>query len=85
MRIRLIVGQYPQSYDGQLMPNVLDAWDEFVLEDNYEGFAEKLAEYESWVTKGDLEAVRVLDVIVPDIAVTGLFDIPQVPGEAVSE
>lgn len=80
MRIRLIIGQYPQQYDGQLMPNVLDAWDEFVLDDNQEGFDKKLAEYESWVLKGDLEAVRVLDVTIPDFAVTTLFDIPNIAG-----
>ena len=45
MRIHLIVAQYPQQYDGQYMPNVVDAWDEFVLEDNYEGFVDSLNEH----------------------------------------
>lgn len=80
MRIRLIIGQYPQQYDGQLMPSVLEAWDEFTLEDNQQGFNEKLAEYESWVAKGDLEAVRLLDVTIPDFAITTLFDIPTIAG-----
>lgn len=80
MRIRMIIGQYPESYPGEYMPNVLDAWDEYVLEDNYEGFEEKLQKYKSWVQEGELEAVRVLDVEISDDAVLDLFKVPTVKG-----
>ena len=85
MRINLIVGQYPQQYDGQYMPNVLDAWDEYTMEDNYQGFLEAVGKYEGWVAKGDLEAVRVLAVNVPDEAVLDLFKVPVVDAVVVGE
>jgi hypothetical protein len=77
MRINLIIAQYAQSYDGQYMPNVIDAWDEFTLEDNQEGYNEALAKAQQRVLDGDYEAVRELAVIVPDEAVTGLFKTPR--------
>lgn len=80
MRIRLIVGQYKESYPGEYMPNVLDAWDEYTLDENHEGFEEKLRKYEGWVESGDIEAVRLLDVEIPDDAVLDLFKVPTTKG-----
>jgi hypothetical protein len=78
MEIRLIIGQYPQRYPGQYMPNVLDAWDEYTLEDNWEGYEEKLNQYKSWVEKGELEGVREMVIRVPTDTVLALFDPPPV-------
>jgi hypothetical protein len=85
MIVKLIVGQYPQDYAGQYMPNVLDAWDEFVLEDNYEGFEQSLAKHEKMVQDGDLEAVRVLNIFIPDNALTKLFEPPTVEAFVVED
>lgn len=65
MEIRLIVGQYKQGYPGELMPNVLAAWDEYVLEDNYEGFDRELTGYREQVGT-DFESVAVVRIDVPD-------------------
>jgi hypothetical protein len=78
MRITLIIGQYKQNYPGQLMPNVLDAWDEFAMDENNEGFQESLKKFEGWVPK-ELDAVRTLDVIIPDDVVLDLFVTPIRP------
>lgn len=77
MRVRLIFGQYQQRYDGELMPNVLDAWDEYVLDDNPIGYQEALAKFEAMVPS-ELEWVRELDIHVPDAAITALA-VPSVP------
>lgn len=47
MKIKLIFGHRRESYDGQYAPEVLDAWDECCLEENYEGFAESLEKQKS--------------------------------------
>lgn len=82
MKIRMIVAQYPERYAGEYMPNIVDAWDEYVMDDNPEGFNDALKKHEALVASGDYEAVRVLDVEVPDSAVLGLFQIPTVKGIA---
>lgn len=84
MNIRLIIAQYPQSYPGQLMPSVVDAWDEFALEDNWAGYKEALAKHKAGVPR-DYTAVRELVVHVPDEAVTSLFEdnTPVVEGTVV--
>lgn len=84
MRIKIIIAQYPQSYPGQYMPNVVDAWDEFTLEDNWEGFETSLKKHEALALDGTYEGVRVLDVIVPDASVLALFQTPTVEGQVVS-
>jgi hypothetical protein len=76
MRIRLIVAQYKCHYPGEFMPNVVDAWDEYVLEDNDRGYQEALAKHEAMVPNG-YEWVRELDVTVPDDVIEGLADVPQ--------
>lgn len=78
MRIRLIVAQYKQRYEGQYMPNVMDAWDEYVLDENGEGYQEKLQKYQAMVPN-ELEWVRELDVTVPDDVITSLADVPELP------
>ncbi len=78
MRVRMIIGQYPVRYEGELMPNVLAAWDEYAMDDNHEGYQEELAKFQGWVQSGDLAAVREMDILVPDDSVLGLFEIPTV-------
>ena len=47
MKIKLIIGHRHESYDGQYAPEVLDAWDEYCLDENYEGFTESLERQKS--------------------------------------
>lgn len=75
MKINLIIGQYNQSYPGQLAPNVLGAWDEFVLEDNYDGYQRELDDYKAQVGT-DFEAVEVLVIEVPDQPISQLVKPP---------
>lgn len=78
-RIRLIVVQYAQHYEGQLMPNVVDAWDEYSLEENGEGYEKSLAAQQARVGT-DYEWVRELDVTVPANVVENLAFVPNVAG-----
>lgn len=92
MKIRLIVVQYPQRYEGELMPNIVDAWDEYVLEDNYVGFEEALQRHQAMAgpstdSNRAYDAVSVLDVEIPDKAVLDLFkeSIPTVQAKVLPE
>jgi hypothetical protein len=73
--IRLIFAQWKCSYPGELMPNVVDSWDEYLMEDNHDGFAESLARHEARVGT-DYEWVRCLDVQVPFDIIESLADVP---------
>lgn len=79
MKALVILGQYHVQYEGQLMPNVLGVWDEFILEDNYAGYEEELAKFNEWVKKGDLAAVAVIEIELPDKAVLDAFQPTPVP------
>jgi hypothetical protein len=82
MQIRLIIAQYKQSYPGEYMPNVVDAWDEYVLEDNWQGYEEALAKHKAGEgTDYEPNGVKELIVTVPDDVITGLFDIPVVEAQ----
>lgn len=80
MKVRLIIAQYPVRYAGELAPNVVDAWDEYTLEDNYEGYEQSLRSHEAMVGK-EYEAVVVLNVNVPDAAIDALFQVAEVDAE----
>lgn len=82
MQIRLIIAQHKCDYPGQFMPNVVDAWDEYTLEDNWQGYEEALRKYTDLVGTA-YESVRELIVTIPDRSVTDLFDnqIPTVEGQ----
>jgi hypothetical protein len=67
-------------YEGEYAPEVLDAWDENCLDENYEGFEESLAKIKS---QSDFADVRVLAVDVPDEAVYDLFEVPVVSAAVV--
>lgn len=78
MDIRLIIAQYPQNYPGESMPNVVDAWDEYTLDDNYEGYEAALKHHQDQVGT-TYEAVRVAVIQVPDQAILDLFEPPTLP------
>lgn len=80
MEIRLIIAQYRNRYPGEHAPNVVDAWDEYTLMDNWEGYNEALRKHQEMVPS-EYEAVRELTITVPDIAVDSLFEIPIVDAE----
>lgn len=76
-RIRLIIAQWKCSYPGELMPNVVDAWDDYVLQDNWDGYEEALKSHRDRVGT-DYEWVRELDVQVPESVVSALAFVPSV-------
>lgn len=82
MKVNLIIAQYNVSYPGELMPNVMDAWDEFALEENFEGYEESLKRYEARVGL-NYEWVRVLVVDIPDDVVENLNKPPVVVAKVV--
>lgn len=75
--VTLVIAQYTQRYAGEYAPNVVDAWDEYVIADNNEGFNESLAKHEARVGK-DYEWVRTLVVTIPQDVVFSLADPPTV-------
>ena len=81
MKIYLIVGKYRDNYPGETMPTILDSWDEYVRDDNPEGYHESLAKYQDQVGRGYIAGVKELTIEIPDEAVTKLFE----PSEYVLE
>ena len=77
MKVRCIIAQRKCRYPGQYAPELLDAWSEYVFEDNPEGYAERLDEEQKRVGT-EYEAVRELDIVVPDTAIDALFLVPEV-------
>ena len=76
MEIRLIIVQYKQRYEGELMPNVVDAWDEYAMDENWSGYKDSLDKHQDMV--GDeYEGVREITMIVPDEVITDLFKKPE--------
>lgn len=61
--INLICAQYTQSYPGQLMPNVVDVWDEGTVDQNEEGFAAEVLSHRKRIGT-DYENVAVVRVAV---------------------
>lgn len=78
MRLHMIVAQYKESYPGELMPNVVDVWDEFVMDDNPDGYRKELKRHEALVGT-EYSGVRELVVTLPDEVVTDLFAVPELP------
>lgn len=73
--IHLIVAQYKQSRPGEFMPTVVDAWDEYTFEINEEGYQESLAKHRAKEgTDYETMGVRELQVVLPQSAITNLFD-----------
>lgn len=73
MRLHLIVGYYKGADRDREMPNVIDAWDEYCVDGNEQGFEDAIKK-----AKEDCEDVRLLDLNIPEKAVTSLFDVPVV-------
>jgi hypothetical protein len=85
MKIYLIMGQYHCDYPGQYAPNVMSAWDEYMIDSNEEGYHEDVKKYKDLAHKGKLTDVKVMIVEVPDAAVDALFEPPVVKAKAVGE
>jgi hypothetical protein len=77
MRIRLIV----VWYDGQDVPEVAHAWDDYTYDENPEGFEETLAKAKKDV--GEKGEVRVGIVRVPNDWLEGLFKPVEVGGKVI--
>jgi hypothetical protein len=77
MKVRLIMAQYKCAYPGQYAPNVVAAWDEYTLEDNWEGYVRERGEFKAQVPN-DFDWVRELVINVPDDAIDRLAEPPEV-------
>jgi hypothetical protein len=42
MKLYVIFGQRHESYEGEFAPEVIDCWDEYAVDGNYEGYEEQL-------------------------------------------
>jgi hypothetical protein len=73
MKIQLIIGQNAQTYPGEYMPNVVDAWDEYACDGNWEGYQDALKRQQK---NFGAENVREIMIEIPDRELTGLWDIP---------
>lgn len=76
MLIRCIIVQRKSRYIGEFEPELWDAWSEYVLEDNPDGYAEKLGEAHKLLGT-ELTQVRELEVIIPEGSITELFRVPK--------
>jgi hypothetical protein len=81
MDIHLIIVQYKGCPIPQYMPNVVDAWDEYTLEDNWRGFEEALAKAKA---NDAYEEVKTAIVSIPANDILSLFDTPRIKGEVKS-
>ena len=75
MILHLIVGYYAGQDRSREMPSILDVWDEWTRESNEEGFHEAVAK-----AGAAHKDIRLLDVSIPDDAVTSLWAVPEVQG-----
>lgn len=75
MLVRCIIVQRKSHYVGEFAPELWDAWSEYVLEDNPDGYAKKLGEAHKLLGT-ELTGVRELEVIIPEGVITDLFRVP---------
>lgn len=84
MQIRTLWGQRVNSYPGETLPELMVAWGEHDLEDNFAGYVEaKNTEIAAWGT--DLVEHHELLIEVDDDDIMNLFKIPVSDAVKVSE
>ncbi len=74
MKIRTIWYQYPESYPGQLMPNLMDAADEYLDDDNPTYFQDKIVDAERLLSTGDISAFEIIVLEVDEESITDAFE-----------
>jgi hypothetical protein len=62
------------------MPNVVDAWDEFTMEENPQGYYEALKKARK---EHGVDAVRELQIELPQSAILDLYQTPHVRANVV--
>jgi hypothetical protein len=72
MKIRTIWGQ--RADDG-MMPELIDAWDEYTEEENPEDFDEAL---EKAKARTEFVDIRIIVMVVPDRTILDAFKVPVV-------
>lgn len=75
MKIHLFVEKFPDQE-----ATVVGAWDEYMADENYEGFEEELAKHQK-ESKEQGGEVRLLDVEIPDDALAKVFAPLKVKGK----
>ena len=75
MLVRCIIVQRNCRYPGEYQPELWDAWSEYVLEDNPDGYAESLGKAHN-ILGSELTAVRELEVIISEGVIDNLFRVP---------
>jgi hypothetical protein len=83
MQIRTLWGQRANSYPGETLPELMVAWGEYEVEDNFDGYVDaKNAEIKAWGT--DLVEHHELFIEVDDDDIERLFTIPAVRAASVT-
>ena len=72
-KMTLIFGMRKRNYEGEYAPELLDAWDEYTMTENYEGFNEKFNKFKR---DPEFSEVRLMEIAIPEAAVYGLFEVP---------
>lgn len=75
--VYLIMGLRHCRYEGEYAPEVLDAWDEYSLQENPRGYAERLKEFKS---RSDFARVEEAIVEIDHEVVGRLFALPRIAG-----
>lgn len=84
MQVRLLFGQRKEQYPGEYAPELMEAWDEYTLDDNWEGWEEaKAAAIASW--GDDLVAAREIVINIADDAIDSVFLTPTIEAEIIQE
>lgn len=84
MQVRILLGQRKVSYPGEYAPEVMTAWDEYCLEDNWDGWeADKAARIDEWGVDLD-ECVEVV-VELNDDDIDKAFETARVRATIVAE
>jgi len=75
MKIHTIWGSRPDSE----IPELLDSWDEYTIEENESGYAEAVKKAG---TRTEFSAIRIVILNVPTKAVLAAFAAPVIDAEA---
>ncbi len=73
--------QYPCAYPGEYAPQVYEAVDENLLDENPPLWRDKIAEVRAMVAKGEIDSYRVIRIKLDEDAVKHAFDDLEIAGE----
>lgn len=88
MKLHVIFGQRIGRYEGQYAPEVIDCWDEYMVDENPEGFQQAIHNAQAKVPNDrivdEFSCVRVIDIKIDGDKIERLMNQnPTVAGEIV--